>query len=125
LQLAIELQGLILVSATQIIDPNAGVDDDHADDLFVGKAAFARFTKITFPLHLAAQPADGALGMRLSQQAQPCLNGCFFGSGATAPHGSSRQAIIDIDIGTHSNYGMCIDSTIVCITLPVYFYWSR
>jgi hypothetical protein len=101
-ELAIKLIGLVVLQTAQIVDPKRGINDDHRSLLC--KSRETRLVEISSPMDLATQPPNGGLRPSLNQKAQSFLDCGAFCARATAPHGLSHQAIIDIDVGTHHFY---------------------
>lgn len=86
--------------AVQVINEDAGVDDHQGSAVIV---VGARRPEVSLPLHLAAQPAQGALPARLDQQAQAFLYGGTLGSRSGATQRLCHQLIVDLYVGSHGN----------------------
>jgi len=72
-------------------------------DLNPSSSAHAGLGEIAIPIYFTPEPANGALGVGLSQQAQASFHSGFLCAGATAAHGLGHQALVDVNVGPHRN----------------------
>jgi hypothetical protein len=85
-QLAVQPIRMWVCRASEVVNPNGGIHDDHPRLAFWNPAP-ARTVQVSFPFHLAAILSDGRLGMRTHQQTQAGFDSGFFRSRAAAAHG--------------------------------------
>jgi hypothetical protein len=114
LQFPVEPVRFWILVASQVVNPNGGIHDDHAGKLCFGTAQPRAF-QITFPSNFAPEFADRALGVGFRQQAKACFHRRFFGGGAAAPQCLPHQAIVNIDICPHTDAFLCVRIAYLCV----------
>jgi hypothetical protein len=83
----------------KVVDPDRGVDDNHAG--LLRHASQSGRVEITFPRHFTAQAANALLSFGLDQQPQRFLHNRTFRWCPAAAHRLTHQPVIDINVGSH------------------------
>ncbi len=94
---AVEPVGFGVEGAGEVVDPEGGVDDDHGR--LAAGAAEARLVQVSLPLDLAAELADGGLGVGLDEEAEGGVDYDLLSGGAGALHGLLKQGVVGFNVG--------------------------